>query len=112
MECVVSWVHLKQLFYEADLVALSFKIPQLVMIISMVPSWEKKHYITASKSIFLFSIQRRTHSQLFLQLIEDIANTMDDVDYPGLGKGFVSQDHNLLAVSCYANLRVHSSIWP
>ena len=41
---------------------------------------------------FLFFIQRRTHSQLFLQLIEDIATTMDDVDYPGLGKGFVSQE--------------------
>ena len=39
----------------------------------------------------LFSyLQTRTHSQLFLHLIEDIANTMDDVDFPSLGKSFVS----------------------
>jgi hypothetical protein len=36
-------------------------------------------------------LARRTHSQLFLHLIEDIANTMDDFDHPTLGKGSFAQ---------------------
>lgn len=46
--------------------------------------------------LHFFFTQRRTHSQLFLHLIEDIANTMDDVDYPV--KGFVRPEQYLIHV--------------
>lgn len=47
----------------------------------------------------MYTLQRRTHTQLFRHLVDDIANTMDDFDHPTLGKGgFVSKQENINVV--------------
>ena len=52
----------------------------------------------------IFYSQMRTHAQLFRHLVDDIANTMDDVDHPTLGKGgFVSQ-RTALSVNVLHNI--------
>ncbi len=39
--------------------------------------------------------QNRTRAQLFLHMIEEITQTMDDVDYPSLTKGMVCKVYSV-----------------